>query len=221
MTFAGTIVKTIALLSVATLFAGHAWLRGDDYYPLYVPLLTSAGGLAIAIWITAKPHLAPFMAPLHAALHGTTLGFIASFRAGSDGGLVAQAILVTFVVLAMALMLYLVPLFRGSTLLYKITALTMVALVAYYVLDLTVLVLFEVHMPLLHSSTPFGIVFSIAVCAVASFVFVLDFDLVHEGVRRGAPKQIEWYAAFSLVATLIWLYAEAVRLVAKLNPLAD
>ena len=71
--------------------------------------------------------------------------------------------------------------------------------------------------PLIHSSSTLGIVFSVGVIIIAALNLVLDFDFIEQGVEMGAPKYMEWYGAFGLMVTLIWLYLEILRLLAKLN----
>ena len=80
-----------------------------------------------------------------------------------------------------------------------------------------VLGFFGVSIPLIHSNGLFGILFSCFVVVIAALNLVLDFDFIEEGAERGAPKYMEWYAAFGLLVTLIWLYLEILRLLAKLR----
>ena len=85
-----------------------------------------------------------------------------------------------------------------------------------YLFDL-VLMLFGTRLPLLHESNPIGIGISLVICLVAALNFILDFDLIDKGSEHGAPKFMEWYAAFSLMVTLFWLYLEILRLLEKLR----
>jgi uncharacterized YccA/Bax inhibitor family protein len=80
-----------------------------------------------------------------------------------------------------------------------------------------VLGLFHVNVPLLNSSSPLGIIISLVICGVAALNLVLDFDLIESGVARGAPRYMEWYSAFGLLVTLVWLYMEILRLLSKLR----
>ena len=77
--------------------------------------------------------------------------------------------------------------------------------------------LFGIGMPLIHSTGTFGILFSLFVVVIAALNLVLDFDFIEEGAERGAPKYMEWYGAFGLLVTLVWLYLEILRLLAKLQ----
>ena len=76
---------------------------------------------------------------------------------------------------------------------------------------------FHSSIPFIHESGPYGIIFSLIVVVIAALNLVLDFDFIEQGVEYGAPKYMEWYAAFGLMVTLIWLYLEILRLLAKLR----
>ena len=90
------------------------------------------------------------------------------------------------------------------------------AIAIYYLVSL-VLGFFNITAPLIHSSGPMGIIFSLVVVVIAALNLVLDFDFIEKGAEHGAPKHMEWYGAFGLIVTLIWLYMEILRLLAKLR----
>jgi uncharacterized YccA/Bax inhibitor family protein len=174
------------------------------------------GGLGVAILTIVKPNLARFTAPVYALLEGAFLGAISKAYNDQYDGIVVQAIALTIGV-------FLVMLFLFSTRVIRVTDKLRMGIVAatagvmlVYVLSLVVN-LFGGELPLLHDSSAIGIGISLLIVGIAAFNLLLDFDFVEKGVEAGAPKHMEWYAAFGLLVTLIWLYLELLRLLAKLQ----
>jgi uncharacterized YccA/Bax inhibitor family protein len=174
------------------------------------------GGLGVAIFTVFKPNLARFTAPVYALVMGLVVGALSKAYEGQYDGIVLQAVGLTIGV-------FLVMLFLYSTRIIKVTDKLRMGIVAatgaiflVYMLNL-VLRMFGASVPFIHDAGPLGIGISLVIVGVAAFNLLLDFDLVEKGVERGAPKHMEWYAAFGLLVTLIWLYLELLRLLAKLQ----
>ncbi len=179
-------------------------------------LLVLLGGLGTAVLTIFKPKLARFTAPVYALLEGALLGAISALYNSAYDGIVVQAVAMTVGVFAVMLFLF-------ATRVIKVTDKLRMGIVAatggimlVYVLNL-VLSLFGGNLAFLQSSSAMGIGISVLIVGVAAFNLLLDFDFVERGVEAGAPRYMEWYAAFGLLVTLIWLYLELLRLLAKLQ----
>jgi uncharacterized YccA/Bax inhibitor family protein len=179
--------------------------------------LTGAiGGFLIALLTIFKPSLAPWTAPIYAVLEGIALGGISAVYSARYAGLPGQAVTLTFAVFVVMLVLYGTGLVRATPLFRRVIATAAMALMGFYLLTFIVS-FFGVQMPLVNSATPMGIAFSVVACLIASFFLILDFDLISEGIQRQAPKRMEWYGAFTLLVSLVWIYLEMLRLLGKLR----
>ena len=131
-------------------------------------------------------------------------------------GIAIQAVGLTFGVLAVLLMAYSMRLIRVTQQFRAIVIGATGAIALLYLITM-VLGLFHVNVPVLNASSPLGIIVSLVICGVAALNLVLDFDLIESGVAQGAPRYMEWYSAFGLLVTLVWLYLEILRLLSKLR----
>jgi uncharacterized YccA/Bax inhibitor family protein len=163
-----------------------------------------------------KPHLAPITAPLYAVLEGLILGALSANYQARWAGLPMQAVGLTFMVFLAMLVVYRTGIIKVTDKFRFGVAAATGGIVLFYVLSI-VLSMFGVRIPMVHDSGMIGIGFSLVVVGVAALNLVLDFDLIENGVAAGAPKFMEWYAAFGLLVTLVWLYLEMLRLLSKLN----
>ncbi|HXV62553.1 MAG TPA: Bax inhibitor-1/YccA family protein [Vicinamibacteria bacterium] len=220
MSVAGTVNKTAILLMLALLTAGWTWnLYTASGNPAAVsPWLFGGliGGLVAALVTVFKQAWAPVTAPIYALLEGLVLGGISAIFEASYPGIVVQAIGLTFGTLAALLLAYKAGLIRVTDTFRKGVVAATGGIFLFYMASF-VLGFFGISLPLIHSSGTFGILFSLAVVGVAALNLVLDFDLIERGAARGAPKFMEWYAAFGVMVTLVWLYLELLRLLAKLR----
>ncbi|MDP1821021.1 MAG: Bax inhibitor-1/YccA family protein [Acidimicrobiales bacterium] len=207
----------IVLVMAAGVFGWSSSSSSPDELaiPGWLPIV-AIGGLGVAILTIFKPHLARFTAPVYAILEGALLGAISKLYNDQYDGIVVQAIGLTVGV-------FLVMLFLFSTRIIRVTEKLRAGIVAatlgvmlVYVVSMVVN-LFGGELPLLHDSSALGIGISLLIVGIAAFNLLLDFDFVEKGVEAGAPKHLEWYAAFGLLVTLIWLYLELLRLLAKLQ----
>jgi len=217
MTIAGTVNKTGLALVILLVTATWAWnLGASDPRIGMLTIVGAVGGLLVAIATVIKRTWAPVTTPLYAALEGLVLGSISVVFETRYPGIVSQAVFLTAGTLAALLAAYRSGLIRPTENLKLGIVAATGGIALIYVLSM-VLGLFGVGIPLIHGSGPIGIAFSVVVVCVAALNLVLDFDFIESGAERGAPKYMEWYAAFGLIVTLVWLYLEILRLLAKLN----
>ncbi len=221
MTLNGTILKSATLLALTALAAMVTWTYiGTDaqnfsnpFVLIYGPMIV---GLGIAIATTFRPQWSPITAPAYAVVEGLLVGSVSALYNAAYNGIVGQALLATVSVAAGMLFLYSNRILRVTPKLRKGVIAATMGIMGVYVLSF-VLRMFGVDMPFLHDTGPLGIGISLVIVGVASFNLLLDFDLIENGVRNGAPKWAEWYGGFALLVTLIWLYLEMLRLLSKLQ----
>lgn len=214
MSVAGSLFKT-GLAFIALLAAG-AW--GWSLFPQFggaLPWWVLWGGigvtLAVGFWAAFKANA--FNVLLYAALEGVYLGFISrAFEAAYDG-IVTQAILITLAITAGMFFLYGSGLVRVNKKFYSVMLIATVGVLIYLVAEFF-LALFVPGFAQLVFSGPLAIVIALAIVFIAALNLLLDFDTIARGVREKLPKKAEWYAAFGLMVTLIWLYVSILRLLA-------
>lgn len=219
MTLGGTVAKTFVLFALAAGSTLYTWRQVDltDGGMLGTLLLAGTlGGFVTALVLIFNPRLAPWLAPLYAVLEGLALGGISAVYNARYRGLPAEAVMLTFATALGMLMLYRFRIIQATARFRAVLLTASLALVLYYVVNI-VAGFFGTGLPLINSATPLGIAFSVVACGIAAFFFILDFDMVEEGVRAGAPKHLEWYGGFSILMTAIWLYLETLRLLGKLR----
>ena len=173
-------------------------------------------GLGLAILTIVKPKIARFSAPAYAVAEGIFIGAISRFYEVSFTGIVLQAVGLTIGVFVMMLVLYATGTIKVTDKLRRgIFAATGAVAIVY--LATFVLRLFSSDIPYIHNSGPIGILFSLVVVGIAASNLLLDFDFIERGVKMGAPRYMEWFGAFGLILTLVWLYLELLRLLSKLR----
>jgi uncharacterized YccA/Bax inhibitor family protein len=218
MTLQGSINKSFVLLVV--LMAGALWpwseylSSGDASVVSTSVLIGAVGGLVLGILISFKATLAPYLAMPYAALEGLAIGGFSALLERRYPGIAIQAVGLTFGVLAALLLAYRMRLIRATERFRAIVIGATGAIALVYLLSM-VLGLFHVAVPVLNDASPLGIGVSLVIVGVAALNLVLDFDLIESGVARGAPRYMEWYGAFGLLVTLVWLYLEILRLLSK------
>ena len=225
MTLNGTVNKTGILLLLSVLTAAFAWnqsiVMGPDG-PAVAPgvvgymLGGAIGGFILAMVTIFKKTWAPVTAPLYALVEGFFLGSISAVYELRFDGIVFQAVLLTFGTLFALLMAYRSGLIKATEN-FKLGVVAATGGIALVYLATIVLGFFNINIPLIHESGMVGIGFSLFVIVIAALNLVLDFDFIENGVEQGAPKYMEWYGAFGLMVTLVWLYIEFLRLLSKLN----
>jgi uncharacterized YccA/Bax inhibitor family protein len=177
------------------------------------------GGLITAIAISFKPNWAGYLAPLYGLLEGLFIGgisaiFNAAF-ADKYPGLVMQAVGLTFGVAIAMFLLYNFRVIKATERLKSIIIMSTVGIGIFYLLTM-LLRLFGVNISFMYDSSLLSIGISLFIVAIAALNLILDFDMIEQGAERGAPKFMEWYGAFGLLVTLVWLYLEILRLLSKL-----
>jgi uncharacterized YccA/Bax inhibitor family protein len=219
MTLGGTVNKTALSLGILLVAASYVWNRGatDPSIGGWVVIAVVAG-LVVAMVTVFKQTWAPYTTPVYAALEGVALGGISVVFEARYPGIVSQAVFLTFGTLGALLVAYRSGVVRATEN-FKLGVFAATGGIALLYLLSFVLGFFGITVPLIHSNGTFGILFSLFVVVIAALNLVLDFDFIEQGVERGAPKHMEWYGAFGLLVTLIWLYLEILHLLAKLQSL--
>ena len=212
MTLDGTVNKTGISLLILMFTATYTWNSPS----IGLMIMGGIGGFIVGIITHFKRHLSGITVPIYAALEGLLLGGISIMFEQLYPGIVSQAIFITFGILGSLLLAYKSG-FIKPTENFKLGVAAATGGIAFIYLISWIMSFWGGSIPLIHSSSTFGIVFSIGVIIIAALNLVLDFDFIEQGVEMGAPKYMEWYGAFGLMVTLIWLYLEILRLLAKLN----
>ena len=220
MTVQGTVNRTAILLAVVVAAAIWPWRllvrSGDPTAVLPFLWIGLIGGFVLALVTIFKRTVAPVTAPIYAGFEGLALGSVSALFERSFPGIVFQATALTVGVLLAILIVYKTRLIRATeNFKMGVVAATMAIGLSYVVT--WVLALFGIPMGFIHSSGWLGIGISLLVVFVAALNLVLDFDFIEKGAAQGAPKFMEWYGAFGLLVTLVWLYLEILRLLAKLQ----
>jgi uncharacterized YccA/Bax inhibitor family protein len=217
MTLSGTVNKTFLLLFLviaSAIFTWSLYFEGGNVTPFLLGGVI--GGLILALITIFVPKVSPITTPIYAILEGFVVGGISAMYEVQFAGITLQAVLLTFSILIALLLAYKSGLIRATeNFKLGVTAATF-GIFLVYMLSF-VLGFFGMEVPYLHSNGLIGIGISLFIVVIASLNLVLDFDFIETGVERQAPKYMEWYAAFGLLVTLIWLYFEVLRLLAKLR----
>lgn len=222
MTLNGTVNKTGVLLLLAVLTAAFAWSQTLTPSGELAPQASlylwggAIGGLVLALATVFKKTWAPVTAPMYAIVEGFFLGAISAIYDARFEGIVMQAVLLTFGTLFALLFAYRTGLIKATEN-FKLGVVAATGGIFLVYLATMVLGFFGVQIPLIHESGMVGIGFSLFVVVIAALNLVLDFDFIESGVEAGAPKYMEWYGAFGLLVTLVWLYIEFLRLLSKLR----
>lgn len=220
MTVEGTAAKALFLLFLVLIGALVVWYAlftlGDLSLVLLLMMVGLFGGLVVAFATIFLPRYAHVSSPAYALLEGLILGGFSAFFEVAYPGILLQAVALTFGVFFLALILYRVRILRATPRFVTGIVAATGAILVLYLVGL-VLVLFGVPVFFFSSGDPISIAFSVFVVAIAALNFVLDFGFIEEGVTQGAPKHMEWYAAFGLLVTLVWLYIEVLRLLSKVR----
>jgi uncharacterized YccA/Bax inhibitor family protein len=222
MTLSGTVNKTAILLLCAVSTAAWTWhlfVTSHDIGAVSgLMMLGFIGGMIVAFATIFKKEWSPVCAPVYALFEGLALGGISAMFEMRYPGIAFKAVGLSFATLFVMLFLY-------KARIIKVTKKFMIGVLAatggimlFYFAEM-IMGIFGVHMfaTTLNGSGPIGIGFSLFIVAIAALNLVLDFDFIEQGVSFGAPKYMEWYGAFGIMVTLVWLYLEMLRLLSKIN----
>lgn len=178
------------------------------------------GGMILALVIIFKKTWAPYLALGYGLLEGLFLGAVSAFYdfafADSYPSIIMHAVLLTFGCAAAMYILYHTGVIKATGT-FKKVIFTATAGIAIFYLIAMVMRMFGTEMPYLHDNGPVGIGISLFIVAIAALNLILDFDMMEQGATQGAPKYFEWYCAFGLMVTIVWLYLEMLRLLSKLS----
>ncbi len=220
MTLQGTVNKTGLLLLCVVATAAWTWGLAHSNTPEAVyPWMIGGvlGGFIVALVTIFKKNWAPLTAPIYALLEGFALGGISAVFEKTYHGIAMQAVGLTLGVLFVMLLAYKTGLIR-ATQGFKIGVIAATGGIAvFYLVEMALSLFFHFQFSAINGGGFWGIAFSLFVVVIAALNLVLDFDMIETGVQGGAPKYMEWYGAFGLMVTLIWLYLEMLRLLAKAN----
>ena len=220
MTLNGTVNKTGMLLLLIMISAMYTWslYTGPESMSAITPLLLigGIGGFIVALVTIFKKQWAPVTAPIYALLEGLLLGGLSAMMEARFPGIVIQAVGLTFGTLGALLMAYRSGLIRATEN-FKLGVVAATGGIFLLYMVNIVMGFFGHSIGFIHESGWMGIGFSAFVVVVAAMNLVLDFDFIENGVESGAPKYMDWYGAFGLIVTLVWLYLEILRLLSKLQ----
>ncbi len=229
MTVKGTLNKFGFLFLLTLGGAFYSWreaTEGGNAWPLV--LIGVFGGLVLALIISFKKEWSPWLAPAYAILEGLFVGAVSAYfeyavssrqggYAGGYSGIVLQAVGLTFSVVMVMFLLYKFKIIQATPMFKKVIIIATLGLGIFYLVCWFITLAGANAPSFIFQSTPIGIGFSVFVVALAALNLIMDFDMIENGVEMGAPKYMEWYAAFGLLVTIVWLYMEILRLLAKIN----
>ena len=221
MTLQGTVNKTGILLALVVVGATYTWnLFFQDENPAAVMPIAiggAIGGLVFALITMFKKEWAGVTAPVYAVLEGLFLGGISAIFEAQFPGIVIQATGLTLGTLASLLLLYKLGIIKPTENFRLMVVSATMGIGVLYLISFVMNMFGSGGIGFIHSNGLFGIGFSLFVVAIAALNLVLDFDFIEQGSEQGAPKYMEWFGAFALMVTLIWLYLEMLRLLSKLR----
>lgn len=225
MTINGTVNKTGLMLAIVVFAALFTWNKFFAAYNPSIPeaafssvklwlILGGIGGFITALVTTFRPQSAAISAPIYAVFEGLFIGGISAFFEAMYPGLVMRAVALTFGVFMIMLFLFRSGTIRATGKL-KMGIIAATGGIALVYFASFIAGMFGANLNFLYGNGPMGIGFSLVVVVIAALNLILDFDMIEQGARAGAPKFMEWYGAFGLMVTLIWLYLEILRLLSK------
>lgn len=221
MTVEGTVNKTAFLLFLVVVPAAWVWSRvvgAFDPAAAAMPFIMWGvlGGLGFGLVTSFKIDWAPITGPIYAVFEGLALGALSAYLELTYHGIVVPAVALTFATFACVLMAYRAGILRATPVFTRVIVFATAGVALFYIVSLA-LSFFGVTVPYFTSTSTLSIVINVVIAILAAMNLVLDFDFIASGAEANAPKQLEWYGAFGLVVTLVWLYVEILRLLARLR----
>lgn len=239
MTLDGVVFKTMSLLAIVIFFGGVVWshvmagfeVMAPDVIATtgYMDRLTgvpsiayaylfggSIGGLAMVFVCCSNKCMTYIFAPIYAALEGVSLGAFSSIAEYTHPGIIAQAVGLTFAVFVSMLIIYMTRIIKPTENFALGLLSAMIGILVFYV-GCIAYSIFTGQPSIMMSTSPLSIGISLFVVGIAAMNLVLDFDFIENGIASRCPKYMEWYAAFGMIVTLVWLYVEIVNLLRKLK----
>lgn len=220
MTIEGTVNRVGLMLLLLMVPAAWVWNRAMGAWdPASIaPVMVGGlfGGFVLAMVTIFKKEWSPVTAPLYAVMEGLFLGGVSALAETQFPGVVIPAVALTFGTLFALLLAYRSGLIKATEN-FKLGVVAATGGIALVYLVSIVMSFFGTTIPMIHEGGTVGILFSLFVIVIAALNLVLDFDFIEQGAEMGAPRYMEWYAAFGLMVTLVWLYLEILRLLMKLQ----
>lgn len=214
-TVGGTVSKILILLAITVVSAIFAWQITDT-----MPFVVMGGalvGLGLAFVIAFRPQQSATLAPLYAVAEGFLIGGLSYLFAQAYGSsIIIQAVGLTGAIALSTLFLYQARVVRVTEKFRSIVIIATVGIALYYLIALG-LSFFGVSVPLIYDTGTAGIIFSLVVIFLAALNLLIDFDTIERATQAKLPKYFEWYGAFALLVTIVWLYIEVLRLLGKLK----
>ena len=226
MTITGAINKTLILFSFLFISAAYTWGNLMAGFVDRVHMLTVGGAvvgfiLAMIIIFSKNKTLYKYLTPVYALAEGCFIGGISAFFESSIAGLVAQAVIATLVTILTMLTLFRTGIIRATEKFRSTLFTATLSIGAIYLIQFIASVFFGRSIPQIFTVSPIGIGFSLFVVGIASLNLINDFDFIEKGAQYGLEKEYEWYGAFGLMVTIVWLYIEILHLLAKIAASRD
>ncbi len=224
MTVGGTAVKTLLLLLMVVAGAAYTWKL---YYAAANPMAIRGwmiggliGAFVLGMIISFRPKAAQFLSPVYAAAEGLALGGISAIFneqfALTAPNIVVHAVALTLVTALVMYTVYASGLIKVNGTFMKVITIALISIMVFYI-GSWIVSLFGVNLSMLHNNSPLSIGISLVIVAVAAFSLLMDYEFIRQASSAGAPKYMEWYGAFGLTVTLVWLYLELLKLLAKFS----
>lgn len=213
MTTNGVINKSFILWLILAVGAYIGWKHAAAVIPFYFPILI--GALILAMIVIFKKATCPYLSPFYAFGEGLIMGALTLFFEKKYPGIAFNAIFLTISVLFCMLAAFKAGIIKATNKFYAVVGICTVAIALLYIAELLLSAFGITGFRFIYSSGTVGILFSIFVVIIAALNLILDFDMIQRGVTAGAPKYMEWYGAFALMVTIVWLYLEILRLLSK------
>ncbi len=216
MTAEGTMNKLgIMLLACMGSAFGVFWVAATPQLQAFMPIAYLGGilGLILAIVIIFKPHLAAALGVPYALCEGLLVGTMSLTLESAYPGIAIQAVVVTMMIAAAMMVMYRTGMIKASNKLRSIVGSALMGILMLYLFSF-LMSLFGMQLTFLYDSSPLGMLLTLAMVVVASLCLVLDLDFIFKGEKMGLAKEMEWYGAFGMMVTLVWLYIEVLRLLA-------
>lgn len=217
MTVNGTIQITAFLGLILLATAAFSWSRFTLGYTDMASMLTFGGlivGFILALVISFTRN--KYLVPVYAACEGLFLGGVSATFEASYPGIVSQAVACTFAALFSMLILYRANIIKCTDKFRSVIFISTLSIAAVYLVNF-IGSFFGMQVPLIHSSSNLGILVSLVIVVIAALNLIIDFDFIERGAQNMLPKDYEWYGAFGLMVTMVWLYLEILRLLAKFS----
>ncbi len=212
MTVSGAVNKSLILTGLLLFTATIGYVMPNMMFVW----VGGIGGLIAVLVASFKPHLSSYLAPAYALLEGLLVGTVSAIYAAAYSGIVINAFLSTIGILV-AMLLFYKSRIIAITERFRLGVFAATAAIAFVYLLSFALSFFGIEIPYLHENSGMGILISVAIIVVATLNLLLDFDNIEKGEMHGAPQYMEWFSAMGLLVTLVWLYLEMLRLLAKIS----